>query len=240
MVLTQCSNNLIIENNVTDSSGNIFLLYMSSNNTIYHNNFNNNANQVEDTGLADGSGLSLNTWDDGYPGGGNYWSDYQTKYPDAAQIDNSSVENIPYVINSQNKDQYPLMEPFTSAFYANYLLETTPPKISVLSPLNQTYIDSSVSLDFSVDKTVSWMGYSFDGQNTTITGNTTVANMTVGLHSITVYANDTFGNMGASQTITFIVAKPESFPTATVAAVSGTSVVLAAGLLVYFKKSKRA
>jgi hypothetical protein len=61
------------------------------------------------------------------------------------------------------------------------------------------------------------------------------------LHSITVYANDTFGNIGA-ETITFTIAKPETFPTATVAAVSGASavVVVAAGLLIYFKKRKHA
>ena len=67
--------------------------------------------------------------------------------------------------------------------------------------------------------------------------------MTNGFHSITVYANDTFGDMGASETITFTIAIPEPtpFPTAPVAAVSGASavVVVGAGLLVYFKKRKR-
>src|SRR5208283_178224 len=128
------------------------------------------------------------------------------------------------------------MEPFTSAFYANYLLETTPPKISLQSPVNQTYNESSVFLVFTVDKTVNWAGYSLDGQqNVTITGNTTltnsmvtnvtIANMTNGLHNITAYAEDTFGNIGASQTINFTIAvhDAEFFPTATVAAVSGAS-----------------
>jgi len=51
------------------------------------------------------------------------------------------------------------------------------------------------------------------------------------------YANDTFGNIGASETITFTVAS-EPFPTAPVVAVSGALTVVA-GLLVYFKKRKR-
>jgi hypothetical protein len=97
-----------------------------------------------------------------------------------------------------------------------------------------------VSLVFTVDKQVNWTGYSLDGeQNVTITGNTTIANMTNGLHSITVYANDTFGNVGASQTITFTIAKPEPFPTATVAAVSTALAAIAfIGLVLYLRKHK--
>jgi N-acetylneuraminic acid mutarotase len=122
----------------------------------------------------------------------------------------------------------------------SYVLETTPPKISVLSPLNQTYTEPSVSLIFAVDKAVNWSSYSLDGRlNQTVTGNTTLAGLSSGLHSITVYSNDTFGNIGASQTITFTVALP--IPTLTVAAVAGAValVVVVAGLLVYFKKRSR-
>jgi parallel beta-helix repeat protein len=244
-------NNFVVGNSLTDMSnpwginGPGVFFDNASNNTVYHNNFYNPIGEQ-----ASGSN-SINIWDDGYPGGGNYWSDYQTKYPNAVEIDNSGIGNTPYVIDSQNKDRYPLMEPFTAA---TYLLQTTPPRISVLSPLNQTYNDSSVSLIFSVDKTVNWAGYSLDGkQNVTIRGNTTlnsntvtnvtIANMTSGLHSLTVYANDTFGNVGASKNITFRVELPElskPFPTVPVAAASGTSavVVVGAGLLVYFKKHK--
>jgi N-acetylneuraminic acid mutarotase len=123
---------------------------------------------------------------------------------------------------------------------ASYILETTPPKINVTSPSNQTYIESSVPLAFSLDKQVSWVGYSFDGkQNVSLTGNSTIANMTNGFHSITVYANDTFGNIGASETVSFTVAVPEPFPVVPVAAVVGAAVVVGTGLLVYRKKHKR-
>ncbi len=122
-----------------------------------------------------------------------------------------------------------------------------PPKISLLSPLNQIYNESSVPLVFTVDKSVNWMSYSLDGnQNVTITGNGTIANMKNGLHSIMVYANDTFGDVGVSENATFTIAlapiaNPEHFPTATVAVVSGTlAVVVVAGLLAYFKKCKPA
>jgi hypothetical protein len=43
---------------------------------------------------------------------GNYWSDYLTKYPNATQIDNSSVWNTPYVIDANNTDYYPLVAPY--------------------------------------------------------------------------------------------------------------------------------
>src|SRR5208283_1604150 len=128
-----------------------------------------------------------------------------------------------WVLDPQNKDLYPLLEPFNSTLYA---LKTTPPTISVLSPVNQIYNDSSVSLVFTVDKTINWVGYSLDGQqNITIMGNTTIVNMTNGLHNVTVYANDTYGNIGAS-TISFTVAKPEPFPTMPLAVASVAFVVV--------------
>jgi hypothetical protein len=55
---------------------------------------------------------STNTWDNGYPSGGNYWSNYRTTYPNAVENDSSAIWNTPYVINVNNTDRYPLMAPF--------------------------------------------------------------------------------------------------------------------------------
>jgi hypothetical protein len=56
---------------------------------------------------------------------------------------------------------------------------------------------------------------------------------------VTVYAADEAGNMGASETATFIVAKSEPFSLVPVAVASVTVVaVVIAGLLFYFKKRK--
>jgi parallel beta-helix repeat protein len=230
--------NTIIQNNITGSSYAGIDFDSSSNNIIYHNNFINNSRQAIDTGLyAFYQTVPLNTWDDGYPFGGNYWSNYKTTHPNATEIDSSGIGDMPYVVYVNNTDQFPLMEPFT---IATYLQETTPPKISLLSPLNRTYDKSIVPLVFTVDKLVNWTAYSLDGkQNVTITSNTTITNMTNGLHTLTVYANDTYGNRGASQTVVFTITKPEPFPIATVALVSGiAAVVVVVGLLVYFKKRK--
>jgi N-acetylneuraminic acid mutarotase len=119
-----------------------------------------------------------------------------------------------------------------------YLLATTPPKISLLSPLNQTYNNSTVVLVFTEDKSVDWRSYSLDGKaNITLTGNTTLTGLSSGLHYITVYAEDTFGNVGASETVWFEVLEP--FPTTLVVASVITVAVVCVGLLVYFKKRKR-
>jgi len=126
---------------------------------------------------------------------------------------------------------------------SSYILANTPPKINVLSPLSQTYNVSSVSLVSNADKAVNWSSYSLDGQqNITFSGNTNLTDISNGLHNITVYAQDTFGNIGSSNTISFTIAKPEpkSFPVVPVAAVAvAIAVVVAAGLLVYYKKYKR-
>jgi parallel beta-helix repeat protein len=77
----------------------------SGNNRIFHNNFIDNANQ---THLYESFN---NVWDNDYPSGGNYWSDYEEKYPNATEIDDSGIWDTPYAIDSDNIDRYPLVIP---------------------------------------------------------------------------------------------------------------------------------
>lgn len=121
-------NNKIPENNIADNAFGVFLwkspnntfsrndiakndhgiiLTNSSDNIIYHCNF------VDDTKQAE-SHRSTNSWDLGYPSGGNYWSDYENRYPDAEEKDESSIWNTPYIIDDNNKDNYPLINPWTT------------------------------------------------------------------------------------------------------------------------------
>jgi parallel beta-helix repeat protein len=123
--LASSSGNVLVGNNVTNSETGISLS-SSSGNTFYHNNFINNAQQVESDG-------SPNTWDNGYPSGGNYWSDYQTRYPGAAENDSSAIWNTPYVIDNNNTDRYPLMGPFHTCYtegaltgYVDIISNSTP------------------------------------------------------------------------------------------------------------------
>jgi parallel beta-helix repeat protein len=106
-------NNSIVGNTVANN--NICIeLHSSSNNSIYHNNFINNLQQVRDYAWDFPSETpSINTWDDGYPSGGNYWSDYEERYPGAMELDGSGIWDTPYEIDDYNQDNYPLMEPWT-------------------------------------------------------------------------------------------------------------------------------
>ena len=142
---------------------------------------------------------------------------------------------------------YPAITPEITAFTFNQLYTplgygTVRPKISLASPENGNYTHGNITLIFTLNKATSWMGYNLDGQdNITISGNTTIANLPQSLHNVTVYANDTLGNTGKSETITFnIVAEPKPFPTALVTAVLGVlaAAVVGIGLIVYFRKRR--
>lgn len=113
------------------------------------------------------------------------------------------------------------------------------PSLQVLSPENQTYRVSDVPLTFVVNESAAWTGYVLDGQApVTISSNITLAGLSSGLHNVTVYASNTFGDMGASETITFTVAVPELFPTTLAIVALVLVAVVGIGLLVYFKKRK--
>lgn len=115
----------------------------------------------------------------------------------------------------------------------------TAPIISNMYLENKTYSQSNLPLNFTINKPTSWIGYSLDGQtNVTIDGNTTLPQLTPGLHNITIYANDTYGNTGTSKTVNFTIAQEtEPFPNTPIAVTSAASaLVVSAGLIVYFKK----
>jgi len=76
------------------------------NNTIFHNDLLQNNQQ------AWSYGGSSNFWDDGYPSGGNYWSDYTGvdvyKGPYQNVTGSDGIGDTPYVIDADNVDHYPL------------------------------------------------------------------------------------------------------------------------------------
>jgi hypothetical protein len=126
----------------------------------------------------------------------------------------------------------------TVEVYTPFGYGTVPPIIDVASPENVNYASSEIALNFTVNMPVELICYSLDGnENVTVTGNTTVTRLNDGVHNITVYAKDEFGNTGASETITFSVEVP--FPAVPVATASiATIAVVSVALLVYFRKRR--
>jgi hypothetical protein len=122
--------------------------------------------------------------------------------------------------------------------YANITYATTTEiVVAIVSPENKPYNEDSVSLNFTVNKRTSWIGYSLDGQeNVAITGNTTLRGVTNGGHNVTVYVKDLFGNNGTSETIYFSVEAP--FPTLLIVAPAASAIVVGIILAIYFKKRK--
>jgi hypothetical protein len=196
--------------------------------TFSHNNFVGNLHQVA---AVSGFPYGLDSFDNDREG--NYWSDYQ-----GADADGDGIGDSPYVIDDNRSDRYPLMEPFDIANVTVELPEwASPPSVRLISPENTTYTSGNVILNFTVNKQTTWIGYSLDGQeNVTVTGNTTIAGVSLGLHNLTVYARDSLENMGNSNMVWFSVAEP--FPTTLIVASVITVATVSVIVLVYFKKRK--
>jgi hypothetical protein len=119
----------------------------------------------------------------------------------------------------------------------NFTVNTAPPKISILSVKNQTYYSTNITLNFAVNEPVAWIKYSIDGKaRVDLIENTTLTLLSYGSHSLTIYAEDTIGSIGESETIHFSIAP---FPTTRIIAAIVSVAVVGAGLLVYFRKIRR-
>jgi parallel beta-helix repeat protein len=135
MSFIETQNNLIVRNNIENTSspstgGYGIVFWGASNNAIYHNNFISNEVQAYDDSY--NSPFSINTWDNGYPDGGNYWSDYPTKYPNATVVDSSGIGDTPYVIDGNNIDNFPLMALFEESPAPTASPEPQPEPVPIL------------------------------------------------------------------------------------------------------------
>jgi len=106
--LDYSSNNTIIGNNITNNDIGILFYVSSFDNAIYHNNFIGNTQQVYDYSWDHQEySNSINSWDDGYPSGGNYWSNYT-----GVDSNHDGIGDTTHVIDANNTDRYPLMYPW--------------------------------------------------------------------------------------------------------------------------------
>jgi parallel beta-helix repeat protein len=69
---------------------------------IYHNDFISNQTQINENKTI----ANFQYWDDGYPAGGNYWSDYTGQ-----DINSDGIGDAPHHLLGEANDNYPLMKP---------------------------------------------------------------------------------------------------------------------------------
>ncbi|UCG68826.1 MAG: right-handed parallel beta-helix repeat-containing protein, partial [Thermoplasmata archaeon] len=124
-LISSSNSNIITDNNISSNKEMGINISSSSNNKIYHNNIIDNLNQAyDDTNNG-------NYWDNGYPSGGNYWSDFDEESEGAYDEYYGSNQDIlgidgivdlgppvggknPYDIDSDSQDNYPLISPVSN------------------------------------------------------------------------------------------------------------------------------
>jgi len=130
--LSHSSNSSIFENNLTANSGYGIYLYSSFGNSVSRNNLTANnlnigigsssSNMICHNNLVDNGQQvsieagSVNAWDNGYPYSGSYWSDYNGtdlfRGPYQNETGGDGIGDTHYIIDSNNTDNYPLMQPW--------------------------------------------------------------------------------------------------------------------------------
>jgi len=112
------SYNNVIEGNVIancDPGGGIYIGSPNvTDNHFYHNRLIDNYPQVQDSAPAH-PGAEAQTWDNGYPSGGNYWSDYMGADlfhgPDQDIPGSDGIGDTPHtVVAAPAQDNYPLVD----------------------------------------------------------------------------------------------------------------------------------
>jgi parallel beta-helix repeat protein len=148
--IEQSSDNILKGNSITSNFGYGIWVFESFNNSVFHNNFNNirQAFSLE----------SFDYWDDGYPSGGNYWSDYtgidvyHGTIQDVAGGD--GIGDTAFAVATGSIDHYPLMGPFgtfDAGTWNNTLYRVDIVSNSTITDFNfDPYVSPYPTLSFSV------------------------------------------------------------------------------------------
>jgi len=116
ILLDYVKNTITVGNNITNNGVGIWFYDRYDNAKFYHNNFINNTIQV------DTFPYYSSVWDGGYRSGGNYWDDYT-----GVDNDGDDIGDTPYVIDKNNQDNYPLMNPVVNPEFPDTTLPTSEP-----------------------------------------------------------------------------------------------------------------
>ena len=137
----QICDNITISGNEFSLNGLGIHLRNVKDSLICHNSFNGNVVQAFDD-------KDSNSWDDGYPSAGNYWSDYIGKDekwgPAQDRQGPDGIGDSPRVIDADTSDRYPLMAPF-------HVVDPRPP-VGIQAALEGANLeDVRISWDVSPD-----------------------------------------------------------------------------------------
>lgn len=187
--LDTSSGGIISGNTLSNNDVGVELWY-SGGNTFYHNNFISNTGQVV-------SSNSASMWNNSYPSGGNYWSDYEGDDAYSGPFQNMTgsdgIGDVPYNSTEYEKDHYPLMTPYDET---NPMADAGPDQL-VVNGTSVTF-DGSGSTDNLDVVNYGIVNYTWsftDVNSTTLTG--VKANYTfdnVGNFSVTLNVSDYSGN----------------------------------------------
>jgi len=173
----------VVGNTVMSNKYGISLTSESECNSIYHNNIIGNSDyQAID-------GCMGNKWDDGYPSGGNYWSDYtgddKFKGPGQDLPGSDGIGDVPYKIDADSIDHYPLMEPYGVNKPPVASFTYTPEKPVV----NQT-IEFDASSSYDSDGTITTYEWDFGDGDKATGGIVTHSYSSEGEYTVTLTVTD--------------------------------------------------
>jgi parallel beta-helix repeat protein len=239
--LESSNSNTITGNNISGSGTGIYLT-SSSNNTIYHNNFIGNLNQA--TTDPDSS----NVWDNGYPSGGNYWSDYVGVDEKSGRNQNllgsDGIGDTAYAINFNNTDNYPLMQPW---------LPRTQSSASVVCSTNSTVSGTPITCTVTISGSnptgiVTWSTNSsgrFHPSNSTLSNgscSTTYTDNSKGAVVITASYSGDSNNTQSSVSVTLFI-KNQATDWGSIekylALAGAVLIIIAVSTLIFTKRRKR-
>jgi parallel beta-helix repeat protein len=157
IAIAETSTNItVVGNNISYNYYGIKVHY-SNGSIIHHNNLiNNTKNAPEDVYP------NINTWNDGYPSGGNYWSDYNGTdfYSGSYQNETGSdgIGDALHTLDPRNQDRFPLMAPIS--FFDVGAWNKTACQIQLIS--------NSTITNFQVTKTEKKISFNVTGPDTII------------------------------------------------------------------------